>query len=110
MHLLTLPSGVPWLSLIWLSMLAPTEIIALIPAERKELMRWVGTGFALLSLVLTVLVFLGYDAGWYHVTIFYLIPIVLLIIFLRRYARMKAGFQYSEEVVKQQDPKQSGRG
>lgn len=61
MGLITLPTGVPWLSLIWLSMLAPALIIAAIPGRQLELIRWVGTGFALLSLLLSVLVFLAYD-------------------------------------------------
>lgn len=63
MHLIALPTTIPWLSLIWLSMLLPAALIALIPRERSDLMRWVGTGFALLSLVLTLLVFLGYDTA-----------------------------------------------
>jgi NADH-quinone oxidoreductase subunit M len=61
MHLLDLPTNVPWLSLIWLSMLAPAVIIAVIPGQRLTLMRWVGTLFAFVSLVLSLLVFFGYD-------------------------------------------------
>ncbi|MCX7859566.1 NADH-quinone oxidoreductase subunit M [Chloroflexus sp.] len=61
MGLITLPADVPWLSLIWLSMLAPAIIIAVIPDRYPDLMRWVGTGFALLSLILSLLVFLAYD-------------------------------------------------
>ncbi|GAB4440951.1 MAG: NADH-quinone oxidoreductase subunit M [Chloroflexi bacterium OHK40] len=61
MGLITLPTTVPWLSLIWLSMVVPAVVIALIPGERKEAMRWVGTGFALASLLLALLVFLAYD-------------------------------------------------
>lgn len=61
MGLLNIPIDIPWLSLIWLSMLAPALIIAAIPGRQLELIRWVGTGFALLSLVLSVLVFLAYD-------------------------------------------------
>lgn len=61
MGLLSLTSDIPWLSLIWLSMLAPALIIAAVPGRQLELIRWVGTGFALLSLLLSVLVFLAYD-------------------------------------------------
>ncbi len=61
MGLITLPADVPWLSLIWLSMLVPAIIIAVIPDRYPDLMRWVGTGFALLSLILSLLVFLAYD-------------------------------------------------
>ncbi|WP_298815942.1 complex I subunit 4 family protein [Chloroflexus sp.] len=63
MGLITLPADVPWLSLIWLSMLVPAIIIAVIPDRYPDLMRWVGTGFALLSLILSLLVFLAYDPG-----------------------------------------------
>jgi NADH-quinone oxidoreductase subunit M len=61
MGLIDLPLNIPWLSLIWLSMVVPAVVIALIPSGRKEAMRWVGAGFALLSLLLSVLVWLGYD-------------------------------------------------
>jgi len=61
MGLLTLSADIPWLSLIWLSMLVPAIIIAFIPDRYPDLMRWVGTGFAFISLVLSLLVFLAYD-------------------------------------------------
>jgi NADH-quinone oxidoreductase subunit M len=61
MGLITLSPDVPWLSLIWMSMLAPAVIIACLPAAQKEAMRWVGAGFALLSLVLSALLFLAYN-------------------------------------------------
>jgi NADH-quinone oxidoreductase subunit M len=61
MGLLTLSPDIPWLSLIWLSMVVPVVIIALIPATQQEAMRRVGAAFALVSLVLSLLVFLAYD-------------------------------------------------
>jgi NADH-quinone oxidoreductase subunit M len=61
MHLFDLPQGVPWLSLIWLSMLVPSIIIMFIPASQRELMRRVGAVFAFISLVLSLLVFFAYD-------------------------------------------------
>lgn len=61
MGLITLSADIPWLSLIWLSMLVPAIIIAFIPDRYPDLMRWVGTGFALISLILSLLVFLAYD-------------------------------------------------
>jgi len=61
MGLLNLPTDIPWLSLIWLSMVLPAVIIAVLPRRQEELMRQVGAGFALLSLLLGVLVWLGYD-------------------------------------------------
>lgn len=63
MGLITLPTTIPWLSLIWLSTAAPALVIALIPGGRKELMRWVGAGFSLASLALSLLVFLAYEPG-----------------------------------------------
>ncbi|MEI8166421.1 MAG: NADH-quinone oxidoreductase subunit M, partial [Chloroflexales bacterium] len=63
MGLISLPTDIPWLSLIWLSMAVPAVVIALIPSGQKELMRWVGAAFALISLVLSVLLFLAYDPG-----------------------------------------------
>ena len=61
MHLYDLPSGVPWLSLIWLSMLLPAIIMMLLRPEQKYAIRVIGTGFAFISLVLSLLVFFGYD-------------------------------------------------
>jgi NADH-quinone oxidoreductase subunit M len=61
MGLINLPLTIPWLSLIWLSMAVPALLIAVIPKGREELMRQVGAGFALISLLLALLVWLGYD-------------------------------------------------
>ncbi len=63
MHLIDLPTNVPWLSLIWLSMVIPCIIIALLPNTRqgKELMRWTGAVFAFISLVISLLLYVGYD-------------------------------------------------
>jgi len=61
MHLFDISPTVPWLSLIWLSMLVPSLIIMVIPSAQRELIRWVGAGFALISLVLSLLVFFAYD-------------------------------------------------
>ncbi len=61
MGLLTLSPDIPWLSLVWLSMVVPAIIIALLPAAQQEAMRWVGTLFAFVSLLLALLLFLAYD-------------------------------------------------
>jgi len=61
MGLIALSPDIPWLSLVWLSMLAPTVVIAALPAAQKEAMRWVGAGFAFVSLALSLLLFLAYD-------------------------------------------------
>lgn len=56
-----LPSGIPWLSLIWLSLLVPALIIAFLPPQQKQAIRLVGTLFAFVSLLLSALVFVGYN-------------------------------------------------
>jgi NADH-quinone oxidoreductase subunit M len=61
MGLFTLPTTIPWLSLIWLSTVVPAAIIALTPNRHAEAMRWTGAIFALISLVLSLLVWLAYD-------------------------------------------------
>src|ERR1700712_1356577 len=61
MHLYDLPSDIPWLSLIWLSMLVPAIIMMFLKPEQKLAIRVIGTGFAFVSLVLALLVFFAYD-------------------------------------------------
>ena len=50
MHLYDLPTGVPWLSLIWLSMLVPAIIMMFLKPEQKYAIRMTGTIFAFISL------------------------------------------------------------
>jgi NADH-quinone oxidoreductase subunit M len=61
MHLFDLPTGVPWLSLIWLSLLVPSIILMFLKPEQKELIRIIGATFAGISLILSLLVFFAYD-------------------------------------------------
>src|SRR6266542_740257 len=64
MHLYDLNAllpGVPWLSLIWISMLLPAITMMLLKPEQKYAIRVVGTSFAFISLALSLLVFFGYD-------------------------------------------------
>lgn len=61
MHLFDISPNVPWLSLIWLSMVVPCFIIALLPSSRKEAIRWTATIFSFISLVLSLLVYMAYD-------------------------------------------------
>ena len=44
-------------------------------------------------------IFTGYDPRWFHVSLYYVSPIVLAIILVRRYRRMQEGFEYSRKVV-----------
>ena len=61
MNLFELPREVPWLSLIWLSLIVPALIMMFLRPEQKQTIRIVGTAFAFVSLVLTLLVFFAYD-------------------------------------------------
>ena len=61
MHLYDLPAGIPWLSLIWLSLLVPAIVIMFLPSEQKQTIRLVGATFAGISLILSALVYFGYD-------------------------------------------------
>ncbi|NJO05041.1 MAG: NADH-quinone oxidoreductase subunit M [Chloroflexaceae bacterium] len=61
MPLISLSPDIPWLSLVWLSMLVPALLITAIPGTQHTLIRWIGTGFAFVSLVLSLLVFFAYD-------------------------------------------------
>jgi NADH-quinone oxidoreductase subunit M len=64
MHLYDLDAilpGVPWLSLIWLSMLVPAIIMMFLKPEQKQAIRVIGTAFAFVSLALSLLLFFAYD-------------------------------------------------
>ncbi|MBA3943782.1 MAG: NADH-quinone oxidoreductase subunit M [Herpetosiphonaceae bacterium] len=60
MNLFTLPTGIPYLSMIWLSLLIGALIIAVLPGSWKNGMRWTAAGASLISLVLSVLVYASY--------------------------------------------------
>jgi NADH-quinone oxidoreductase subunit M len=62
MNLYDLPN-IPWLSLIWLSLLVPSVVVLFLPKERPDLVRWVGTGAAALSLALVLAVYGAYEPG-----------------------------------------------
>jgi NADH-quinone oxidoreductase subunit M len=68
MPVLTLPTAVPWLSLTWLSLIVPAIGLMFVPPQRLQAIRLIGTGFAGLSLVLALLVYLAYNprAGGYQ--------------------------------------------
>jgi hypothetical protein len=69
---------------------------------RDELIEWI-------IMILCVLlwfprIFFGFNPLWYHLLIYYVEPVALVVIFVRRYRRMKAGFEYSEKVARSQIP------
>jgi len=61
MNLFDLPSTIPWLSLIWLSLIVPAVAIMFLRPDQLRAIRLVGTVFAFISLLLTVLVYAAYD-------------------------------------------------
>jgi NADH-quinone oxidoreductase subunit M len=61
MHLYDLPAGIPWLSLIWLSLLVPAIIMMFLRPEQRQAIRIIGAAFAGISLILSLLVYFGYD-------------------------------------------------
>lgn len=61
MNLFTLPEGIPYLSLIWLSILVGSLIIAVLPGSAKNAIRWTSTIASFISLVLALMVYLAYD-------------------------------------------------
>lgn len=68
--------------------------------SRDEIIEW---AVIILSVVLWwPRLFLNYDPLWYHLLIYYAVPVALIVIFVRRYRRMKAGLEYSEKVVQSQ--------
>ncbi|MBD3293107.1 MAG: hypothetical protein GF393_09295 [Armatimonadia bacterium] len=44
-------------------------------------------------------IFTGYDPRWFHVLLYYVSPVALAVIFVRRYRRMQEGFEYSRKIV-----------
>jgi len=44
-------------------------------------------------------IFSGYDPRWFHILLYYVSPVALAVILVRRYRRMQAGFEYSRKVV-----------
>ncbi len=61
MNLFTLPAGVPYLSMIWLSILVGALICAVLPRSAKNAIRWTATAAAFISLALALLVYMAYD-------------------------------------------------
>jgi NADH-quinone oxidoreductase subunit M len=60
-QLFLLPTDIPWLSLIWLSLVVPALALVFVKPEQKETIRWIGAIAAGVSLLLSLLVYFGYD-------------------------------------------------
>ncbi|MEM8532708.1 MAG: NADH-quinone oxidoreductase subunit M [Chloroflexota bacterium] len=61
MNLFDISPAVPWLSLIWLSLIVPVVVILFLRPQQKQAIRVVGTTFAFISLVLSMIVYGAYD-------------------------------------------------
>ncbi|GAC1384897.1 MAG: NADH-quinone oxidoreductase subunit M [Herpetosiphon sp.] len=60
MNLFTLPTGIPYLSMMWLSLLVGAAIIIFIPGDRKHAIRIVASAASFISFVLSILVYAAY--------------------------------------------------
>src|ERR687886_1425301 len=61
MNLFRLPTGIPYLSLIWLSILAGALICSLLPRNAKNAIRWTATIMSFISLGIALLLYLAYN-------------------------------------------------
>ncbi len=58
-----LMNGFPWLSALWLVPLAGAVLVILLPPGLRQLAKWVGLAFGLLTLAVAAAVTAGFDAG-----------------------------------------------
>lgn len=65
--------------------------------QRTELIEWI----VMIGVIVAwwPRVFMGYDPLWYHVLVYYVTPLALIVIFVRRYRRMEKGLEYSQKVM-----------
>lgn len=65
--------------------------------ERRELIEWI----VIIAIIVAwwPRIFLGFDPPWYHALIYYVSPLVLIIIFVGRLRKMQEGLAYSQKVM-----------
>ncbi|HET7075455.1 MAG TPA: NADH-quinone oxidoreductase subunit M, partial [Mycobacterium sp.] len=56
-------NGVPWLSVLWLVPLAGSLLVILMPPGQRQLAKWTGLFFGLLTLAVSIVITLGFKAG-----------------------------------------------
>jgi NADH-quinone oxidoreductase subunit M len=56
-------SNVPWLSVLWLVPLAGAVLVILLPPGLRQLAKWIGLAFGLLTLAVAVVITAGFKAG-----------------------------------------------
>ena len=61
MNLFDIPTGIPYLSMIWLSILVGAVICALLPRTAKNAIRWTATIASFFSLAIALLLYMAYD-------------------------------------------------
>jgi hypothetical protein len=75
--------------------------------SRWELAEWIV--MLLLIVAWWPRIFLGYDPLWYHILIYYVSPVILILICVRRFRANQAGFRYSERMIQgEETPDVSG--
>ncbi len=65
--------------------------------ERNEVIEWIVIIAGIMGWWPKV--FMGYDVAWYNALIYIVYPIALIVIFVLRWRRVQAGFEYSRKVV-----------
>jgi len=68
--------------------------------ERKEIVEQ----SAMIAIIVAWLVriFTGYDALWFHVLIYWVAPVALVVILVVRWRRVHEGFEFSRKIVDEQ--------
>ncbi len=65
--------------------------------SRRELIEWVV--MLLMIVAWWPRIFLGYDPLWYHILVYYVSPVILVLITVRRIRANQEGFRYSERMM-----------
>ena len=61
MNLFDLPTGIPYLSIIWGVMMLGAIVIMFTPGENKNFIRWTSVACSGVSMVVALLLYLAYD-------------------------------------------------
>ncbi len=59
----TIPNDVPWLSLLWLVPLAGSVLTVLLPPGLRQLAKWTGLLFGVLTLAVAIVITVGFKTG-----------------------------------------------
>ena len=56
-------NGVPWLSVLWLVPLAGSVLIILLPPGLRQVAKWTGLVFGVLTLAVAIVIAVGFKSG-----------------------------------------------